>query len=148
MRWPGRLELVELPGPADVLLDGAHNPAGIAALASALGELAAQLSTARPTLLMGILANHWQPDMLDPLAALAPGASLVATRVPGSDNSLPPTTLATAWGPGAMPIGDIDLALDAALGIATRSGGLLVVCGSLYLVGYIGARLSARAQPA
>ena len=37
-RWPGRLELLEVDG-RDVLLDGAHNPAGAAALAAALDDL-------------------------------------------------------------------------------------------------------------
>ena len=34
VRWPGRLELLEVGG-REVLLDGAHNPAGAAALAGA-----------------------------------------------------------------------------------------------------------------
>jgi dihydrofolate synthase / folylpolyglutamate synthase len=44
-RWPGRLELLDVPGAgpggssAEVLLDGAHNPAGAAALVAALDEL-------------------------------------------------------------------------------------------------------------
>ena len=39
-RWPGRLELLSAIGPArEVLLDGAHNPAGAAALAAALDDL-------------------------------------------------------------------------------------------------------------
>jgi len=37
-RWPGRLELLDVGG-RDVLLDGAHNPAGAAALATALDDL-------------------------------------------------------------------------------------------------------------
>ena len=36
--WPGRLELVRAGG-RDVLLDGAHNPAGAAALATSLDDL-------------------------------------------------------------------------------------------------------------
>ncbi len=36
--WPGRLELLRV-GDTDVLLDGAHNPAGAAALARALDDL-------------------------------------------------------------------------------------------------------------
>ena len=36
--WPGRLELLDVDG-RDVLLDGAHNPAGAAALATALDDL-------------------------------------------------------------------------------------------------------------
>ncbi|HTC86567.1 MAG TPA: Mur ligase family protein, partial [Candidatus Acidoferrum sp.] len=51
--WPGRLELVTVGG-RDVLIDGAHNPAGAAALAIALDDLRPYLtggdapSTARP----------------------------------------------------------------------------------------------------
>ena len=37
-RWPGRLELLDVDG-REVLLDGAHNPAGAAALATALDDL-------------------------------------------------------------------------------------------------------------
>jgi len=49
VRWPGRLELLDLPGAgprgadAEVLLDGAHNPAGARSLAAALDELRPEL---------------------------------------------------------------------------------------------------------
>lgn len=49
--WPGRLELLRV-GPTDVLLDGAHNPAGAAALARALDDL-------RPFLTGGARASGW-----------------------------------------------------------------------------------------
>jgi dihydrofolate synthase/folylpolyglutamate synthase len=137
-RWPGRLELIAAPGNAPVLLDGAHNPAGVAALAQALLDLRPHLGDAPLTLLMGVLANHWQPGMLDPLKAAAPRARLVATTVPGAPNSMAPADLAAAWGPHATAVEDIDGAFDAAAGMAR---GTLVVCGSLYLVGYLRARL-------
>jgi dihydrofolate synthase/folylpolyglutamate synthase len=137
-RWPGRLELIRPPGHPPVLLDGAHNPAGVAALAQALVDLRPHLGDARPTLLMGVLANHWQPGMLDPLRAAVPGAHLVATTVPGAPNSMAPADLAAAWGPHFTALDDTDDALDAALRMAK---GTLVVCGSLYLVGYLRARL-------
>lgn len=140
-RWPGRLELLHLAGRSPVLLDGAHNPHGIAALAAALDELLPQLSPGHPTLLMGMLANHWQPGMLEPLAVALPGATVVATRVPGATNSLEPARLAAEWGAGAATIGDADQALEAALGVASRAGGTLIVCGSLYLVGHVRGRL-------
>ncbi len=37
--WPGRLELLHGPGGRELLLDGAHNPDGAAALAQALDDL-------------------------------------------------------------------------------------------------------------
>ncbi len=135
VHWPGRLELI--PGKAggpDVLLDGAHNPAGIAALAEALTDLHPQLGDVPPTLLMGVLANHWQTGMLEPLKRALPGAHLVATNVPGAPNSMAPRDLAAVWGRNATAIPDADTALDAA---GVRARGTLIVCGSLYLVGYV-----------
>jgi dihydrofolate synthase/folylpolyglutamate synthase len=142
-RWPGRMELVSPQGRPDILLDGAHNPAGVAALAGSLVDLVPRLTDGPPTVLMGVLDNHWQEGMLDPLGDVLPRAALIATRVPGATNSLAPTTLATAWGAGATPIADTDRAIDAALQRAATSGGPLIVCGSLYLVGYVRARLIA-----
>jgi len=140
-RWPGRLELIRATaGRPDVLFDGAHNPAGVAALAQALVDLRPYLGDAPPTLLMGVLANHWQPGMLDALKAALPQAHLVATTVPGAPNSMAPADLAAAWGPRSTPIEDTDAAFDAASSMAR---GTLVVCGSLYLVGYLRAKLVA-----
>jgi dihydrofolate synthase / folylpolyglutamate synthase len=142
-RWSGRLELLHLPGRPPILLDGAHNPSGVAALGAALRELLPQFRGGHPTLLIGMLANHWQPEMLEPLATAMPGATIVATRVPGATNSLEPARLAAEWGAGAATLGDPDQALDSALEVASRAGGLLVVCGSLYLVGHVRGRLMA-----
>jgi dihydrofolate synthase/folylpolyglutamate synthase len=137
-RWPGRLELIRAPGHPPVLLDGAHNPAGVASLAQALLDLRPHLGDAPLTLLMGVLANHWQAGMLDPLKAAASRARLVATTVPGAPNSMAPADLAAAWGPPSTALDDTDDAFDAASGTAK---GTLIVCGSLYLVGYLRARL-------
>ncbi|MEP7158778.1 MAG: folylpolyglutamate synthase/dihydrofolate synthase family protein [Chloroflexota bacterium] len=137
-RWPGRLEFIRVEGHPQVLLDGAHNPHGVAALAQALIALQRHLGDATPTLLMGVLANHWQDGMLDPLKSAVPGARFVATNVPGAPNSMPPADLAAAWGSGATPIDDTDKAFDTA---AAKASGTLVVCGSLYLVGYLRAKL-------
>ena len=48
-RWPGRLELVDVARrrPREVLLDGAHNPDGAAALAQALEDLRPYLAGGR-----------------------------------------------------------------------------------------------------
>ena len=140
-RWPGRLELVRRASGPDVVLDGAHNPHGIAALAAALAELLPGASSAAPVLLMGVMANHWQAGMLEPLKRALPDAALVATTVPDSTNPLPPAQLAAAWGAGAAAIDEPDRALDVALARAEKSGGWMVVCGSLYLVGYMRNRL-------
>jgi len=146
-RWPGRMELVSRPGRPDILLDGAHNPAGLKALAVGLSDLLPQTSDTSPTFLMGILANHWQEGMLDPLLDVAPKAALISTRVPDAAGaSMDPEKIAFAWGAGAVHIADPDRAFGSALDRASQTGGTLVVCGSLYLVGYVRAKLMASGE--
>jgi dihydrofolate synthase/folylpolyglutamate synthase len=147
-RWPGRMELISRLGQPNVLLDGAHNPHGISALADALVELVPQLSSGPPTVLIGVLANHWQQGMVRPLVTALPYATVIATTVPGSPNSLAPDKLAVQLGPGARAIADPATALDLALTTARNSQGLLVVCGSLYLVGHVRAQLLGSNEPA
>ena len=138
-RWPGRLEFIRgSGGRPDVLFDGAHNPHGMAALAQALVDLRPYLGNAPPIVLMGVLANHWQPGMLEPIRQALPDSRLIATSVPGAPNPLPPTELAKAWGGLASAIGHPDDALSRAME-QVRSN--VVVCGSLYLVGYLRSKL-------
>lgn len=173
VRWPGRLELLAVDGtgrgvPAaasapdpdapDLLLDGAHNPAGTRALADAFRELRGSLSPGPPTVLLGMLADKPVDAMLDGLLpAFAADAQLIATTVPDTPRSLPATDLVDAWrrrsaaagpdsgpsraAPSAEAIVDPDAALDAALARARGEGGPIVVAGSLYLVGHIRGRL-------
>lgn len=140
-RWPGRLELISRAGAPAVLLDGAHNPHGVAALAESLRLLLPQVSGGVPTVLMAVMANHWQPGMLDPLSAALPGASVFTTAVPGSANSLAPDRLAFEWGAGARAIANSAVAFEAAQANARQVGGALIVCGSLYLVGEVRSRI-------
>jgi dihydrofolate synthase/folylpolyglutamate synthase len=138
-RWPGRLELIRgSGGKPDVLLDGAHNPHGVAALAQALIDLRPYLGDAPPVVVMGVLANHWQPGMLEPLKQALPDSRLVATSVPGAPNPLPPAELAEAWGDLASAENHPDDALSRAM---EQTHSQVVVCGSLYLVGYLRAKL-------
>jgi folylpolyglutamate synthase/dihydropteroate synthase len=67
-------------------------------------------------------------------------ATVIATTVPDTERSVPATDLADHW-PGATAIPDTDAALDDALERASMVGGIVVVAGSLYLVGHIRARL-------
>lgn len=143
-RWPGRLELLTLgPGGPDVILDGAHNPHGASALAAALDELRPQLSVGRPTLLIGVVQEKDLDGLLAPLRAsrALADATVIATSVPDTPRSLPPATVAGAWGAAAQAIDDTDAALARAEEVARAANGPLVICGSLYLVGHVRARL-------
>jgi dihydrofolate synthase / folylpolyglutamate synthase len=140
--WPGRLELVRVAGH-DVLLDGAHNPAGAAALATALDDLRPYLEPGTLTLVTATMADKDVDGLIAALAgarALA-AARIVATTLPGS-RAVPAEALAERWrrlGPGAgvRAEGDPETALTQAL----DGDGPVVVAGSLYLVGVARARL-------
>jgi dihydrofolate synthase / folylpolyglutamate synthase len=138
-RWPGRLELVEHDG-REILLDGAHNPAGAAALATALDDLVPFLAggTTPLTLVLGAMADKDVDGIVGALAGSAAvrAARIIATRV-DLPRALAADDLAAAWR-RALPAGrietiaDVGRALDAAV---QGPGGPIVVAGSLYLVG-------------
>ena len=71
--WPGRLELLDLGEGRTVLLDGAHNPAGAAALAQALDDLLPHL---RPGPLTLVVASMADKDVDGVIAALAGAAAI------------------------------------------------------------------------
>ena len=141
--WPGRLELLRVDDH-EALLDGAHNPAGAAALATALDDLRPYLAggdlPAPPplTLVHGSMADKDVDGIvaaLDRAGALR-DARIVATQVPG-ERALPAAELARRWRavrPAARidAVSDVGAALAGALAGAT---GTIVVAGSLYLVG-------------
>jgi dihydrofolate synthase/folylpolyglutamate synthase len=142
VRWPGRLELFEAGG-LEVLLDGAHNPAGAEALAAALDETAPFLRPGRATLVLAIMADK---DVDGVIRALAGSALLRDARVictaPAGGRALPADRLAARWGAlvgrPAEAVSQPAEALRAALssGSGPASGpGPVVVAGSLYLVG-------------
>ena len=138
--WPGRLELLRI-GDRDVLLDGAHNPAGAAALALALDDLRPYLQRGRVTLVTGSMADK---DVDGVIRALAGSAALADARVittsPGLTRAMPADDLAARWRAeeaGAADKRTIIAEPDpmAALELALRGPGPVVVAGSLYLVG-------------
>ncbi len=66
--------------------------------------------------------------------------------MPDSPRALPAAELARAWTtltgrPADGASDDADMALDLALEAASTEGGVLVVAGSLYLVGHVRGRL-------
>ncbi len=154
-RWPGRLELVHVPdlrgGTREVLLDGAHNPAGAAALAAALDDLRPLLaggSETPPAPLVLVWAAMADKDVAGTIAAAARSAALrgatVLCTAPALARALAPDALAAAWsragvqGLAVRTAPSPEAALDAAL---AAPGGTVVVAGSLYLVGLVRSRL-------
>lgn len=145
VQWPGRLEILQLPGGPTVVLDGAHNPHGAAALAAAVDELRPLLPAGRPVLLLGVVRDKDFGRMLGALRSARDlrDALVITTTVPGTDRALPAGELARAWGTGAQPLEDAAAALEMAIAYARAEDGPLVICGSLYLVGDLRTRLVA-----
>jgi dihydrofolate synthase/folylpolyglutamate synthase len=128
--WPGRLELLQ-SGSADVLLDGAHNPAAAAALAAFVTETYGRTLP----MVVGIMRDKQMGAMI---AAIAPAASHFVFTAASTDRAAPPAALqllASQIAPG-VPSSCVEPARDA-LAAAQRFGTPVVVAGSLYLVGEI-----------
>ncbi|UFS71343.1 bifunctional folylpolyglutamate synthase/dihydrofolate synthase [Geomonas sp. RF6] len=139
--WPGRMEL--FPGPPRVLLDGAHNPAGTAALADALGEMERD----RLFLVLGVMGDKDLIGMLEPLLPLADGVFTVA---PALERASDPAILAEFCrerGVAAQACSSVADGISEARATA-REGDLIVICGSLFTVGEArGILLSRRFEP-
>jgi len=131
VRWPGRLQWVE--GAPALLLDGAHNPAALTALGPEVVELAGDR---RVVALFGAMADKQLDVMLPLVAGMA--QEVVLTSV-GGERAASAAALAAMLGGGN--------ALEppaAALAEARRRAGpagLVLVCGSLALVGAVLAQL-------
>ena len=139
--WPGRLQRLDsgplrdlLPADWEVWLDGAHNPASAAVLVAE----ARQNWQDRPNLfVVGMLRTK---DAAGFLAALAAAAErIVAVTVPGSAASLTPEELRTQGQSVGLTIGCAPSMEDALRNLAgaTSRPARVVICGSLYLAGWV-----------
>jgi dihydrofolate synthase / folylpolyglutamate synthase len=133
LRWPGRFEIVGR-APA-VVLDGAHNDASAAALASTLRAFAA----GRPVqLVLGINRDKDARAVLRPLLALAAGVWPTTTGGPRARLPGELAALCRRYAPRRdLPVAvcrDVATALAAARTAAGPTG-VVCVTGSLALVG-------------
>jgi dihydrofolate synthase / folylpolyglutamate synthase len=137
--WPGRLELLTVDGD-EILLDGAHNPAGAAALARALDDLRPYLAPGPLTLVMGALADKDVDGLVDALAGAAAleAGTVISTTVEGP-RAMPADELARRWRDRAPALAEVLAVPDALVAVeqARDRPGPTVVAGSLYLVGAV-----------
>ncbi len=132
-RWPGRLERVA--GDPPLLLDGAHNPAGARALA-------AHLASAPPYVLL--FAAMQDKDVRGLARELFPRAAEVVLTRPRVARAATPEELARRAGRQASHAHrqpSVARALALARRLARAHGAMVVVAGSLYLVGAVEAIL-------
>ena len=136
--WPARMEhlksgkLVDMAKPAELWLDGGHNPAAGRALAA---TLIAQ--PPRPThLICGMLNTKDISGYLQPLVEVT--ESLTAVSIPDEVNTIPAETTAAE----ALKVGmDAKTAADvrsAIVQIVNKTpNARILICGSLYLAGHV-----------
>lgn len=137
-RWPGRLEWVERPSGGWVLLDAAHNQAGWEALQAYLDGID------RPfDLLFGALREKLREPVVPPLVGRA---ARVVLTTPPSARGLAAGELAKWLARPVEVEEDPERALERALDVTSEPAAdpLLVVCGSLYLVGAVRGELRRR----
>jgi dihydrofolate synthase/folylpolyglutamate synthase len=124
-RWPGRLEHIS-PNP-DIILDGAHNPAG----ARALGRyLDTYYSGRKRWMIFGAMRDKAVAEMAQILFPLADELILTAADSP---RSMQPEELAALAGRGRA-VANIGAALKLVAGEAAADDAIIIT-GSLFLVG-------------
>lgn len=138
--WRGRLQRLDtgswqsrLPAGWALWIDGGHNPAA----AMALAAQAARWADRPLHLVVGMLNSKDAREYFQALAGKA--ASLHTVAIPGEENALSAETLAeaaTAAGIDATPAADPAAAIDAITAGGSTPGRILV-CGSLYLAGWM-----------
>jgi dihydrofolate synthase / folylpolyglutamate synthase len=129
--WPGRIEIV--PGSPDLLLDGAHNPAGCRSLADYLQE---HQAGRRLTLVFAAMKDKPADRMLEILCPLMQAVVVTRVAVPRGESPEVLHRLATRHHRDVTRSPQIAEALQIARR-AAGPGGLAVVSGSLYLVGEV-----------
>ena len=131
-QWEGRLEILQRD--PTIIVDGAHNPAGISALC---GALKSEFEYKRLILIFGVLNDKDYGAMLRRIVPLAD--HLIITR-PQTDRAMPPGKIepvASRYTRQGIEV--IENSLDALKRAISLAGvnDLICVTGSLYLVGEI-----------
>ncbi|MDY6781735.1 MAG: folylpolyglutamate synthase/dihydrofolate synthase family protein [Cyanobacteriota bacterium] len=135
-QWLGRLQWIQWEDRY-ILLDGAHNPEAARGLRQYTDQLRKNSSGNKSeiTWVMGILATKDWADIFAEL--LQPGDRLYLVPIPDHQSALPEELAAIARST-CPQLNDCQTFCDLfdALQRASSSDSLIVLCGSLYLVGY------------
>ena len=135
--WPGRLEHRTLANGGELILDAAHNPAGAAALASYLRALGGP----RPALVFGAMRDK---DVDGMLAELLPAIGRVVVTRPSNPRAADPDELAARIRAIAPSLQTEVVASPArAVAEAAKSSPIVVVAGSIFLLGDVMQELGA-----
>lgn len=128
--WPGRFQLAVREPP--VIVDGAHNPDGAAALREALRRVKWKGPVA---LVAGFCDDKDTPGFLRLLASGVRRAWAVPIPSSRSRTAAATADLMRAAGIAQVEAADVPQALAAAQAWARAENGLVLICGSLFLAG-------------
>jgi dihydrofolate synthase / folylpolyglutamate synthase len=128
-RWPGRFQLI--PGPPEIVLDVAHNPAGAWALRS---TLSACYEDPRLILVFGAMRDKAISEIAEILFPLA--ERVIATSADNPRSATPDEIRKSA----SRTHAEIDTCPDVPSSVARARGfagssGTIVITGSIYIVG-------------
>ncbi len=124
---PGRMEVVGRDSA--VMLDGAHNPAGVAALAAALYE---EFPATRWSLVFGVMVDK---DVAEMLRVLAPHVDSLHAAAAADGRARPAEDLVAAAAEAGIEEAIAHGSVAEAVAAAQADDGPLLVTGSLYVVG-------------
>ena len=126
--FPARMEVLSETPP--VLLDGAHNPEGTAALAKAVKKYVTKKR------MIGVCGMMEDKNVREAVRKLDGVMEKVYTVAPDSPRAMSAQALAAEWERrriDAVPVASVQEALEKALEEGAQRG--VLVCGSLYLAG-------------
>jgi dihydrofolate synthase/folylpolyglutamate synthase len=130
-RWPGRFEVFE--GTPTVVLDGAHNPDGVATLVRALDEL---YPGRKVHLVFGVLGDKDSTAMMQTLLPRCASVDLAPVDSPRSLDPMAYAATASRFCPVVTPHTDARKALERARA-RSDAHDVVVVAGSLVLLGQL-----------
>lgn len=145
--WPGRLHRLTsgplvvlatecLGAPAELWLDGGHNPHAGRALARAMADLEAR--SPRPLVLIaGMQANKDAAGYFAPFAGVANAVYTVAADHEGVAPASDVAAAAQSAGFAAKVCATLEEAIKRACAYKTNEPPRLLICGSLYLAGEV-----------
>ena len=128
-RWPGRFEVIKMHGKT-IILDGAHNPHGMASLVSTVKSIFPNMKF---SILFAAMKDKEYEESLKILNEI--DGDLFLVSVPEMDRSETPQQLAKVaneigWKGRCVPEEDLAVAFESAL----NCNDVTLCCGSLYLI--------------
>jgi dihydrofolate synthase/folylpolyglutamate synthase len=141
-RLEGRFEITRSAG-MKIVFDGAHNPAAMAALFTALSKA----GFARPITLAAIMSDKTAAGLI---GVIGPGSRAVVFSGVNSPRAVPPSELARiglAAGYEVYAEKDPGLAFELARRLARENSSPLLITGSFYLTAEIKAIMKSSARP-